>query len=332
MQSFSALFATALIACFVVVAQAEEAPRSITATDAFLRTDPPELRLTEKRIPLGTLVEVLEERTEAGKAYVKVKEQQGAKQVLGWTAKSNLGPAKEFDPAMKPDDAVALDKLAGLDLQMASIYNTRGKYLKEKAAEIGTTGAVLAAIMKVESSGRGFGNDGRTIIRFENHIFRKEWGAANSASFDKFFKYDATQGWKGHQWRKTETAAWEPCHKSQVVEWDVMAFARTLDETAALKSASWGAGQIMGFHFKTIGYADVQSMVKKFDEGIKPQLDAVVAFIKSNNLCTKGLKSNDYVMFAKGYNGAGQANAYATRIQDAAAAYKKVTMGMKSSD
>ena len=50
----------------------------------------------------------------------------------------------------------------------------------------------------------------------------------------------------------------------------------------------------MGFNHKVVGYADVQTMVKKFDEGIKPQLDAVIAFIKANSQCLKGLKTNDY--------------------------------------
>ena len=34
--------------------------------------------------------------------------------VLGWIAKSNLGSAKEFDPAMKPEDAIDVDKLTGI--------------------------------------------------------------------------------------------------------------------------------------------------------------------------------------------------------------------------
>jgi hypothetical protein len=125
---------------------------------------------------------------------------------------------------------------------------------------------------------------------------------------------EAKSGWKGHQWRKEETAAWEACHKNQAQEWDVLTFARTLDETAALKSASYGAGQIMGFNHKTVGYADVQTMVKKFDEGIKPQLDAILAFIKANKLCMQGLKADDYVMFARGYNGARQATRRATML------------------
>jgi hypothetical protein len=335
MQRFFALVASVLVASHVTpanFARAEESTRSIAATDASVRSDPPELKATATRIAFGTLVDVVEERTESGKAFVKVKQHDGTMQVLGWIAKSNLGSVKEFDPAMKPDDAVAVDQLTGIDLLMACTYNARGKYLKEKAAEIGVNGSALAAVLKVESSGRGFGNDGRTIIRFENHIFRSQWGSAHAETFDKHFKFEAKEKWKGHQWRKDETAAWETCHKSQAVEWEVMTFARTLDEVAALKSASYGAGQIMGYHFKTIGYADVQSMVKKLDEGIKPQLDAIVAFIKSNELCLNGLKTNDYVMFAKGYNGAGKAVDYGGKIQGGIAAYKKVTAGKQCAD
>jgi len=336
MPRFAELFATALAANLVAVAagvaQVQESAHSIAATDAFLRTDPPELKSTGTRIPFGTIVDVVEERTEAGKVYVNVKQHDGAMKALGWTAKSSLGSVKEFDTAMKPEDAIVVDKLTGMDLLMASTYNARGKYLKEKAAEIGVNGSALAAVLKVESSGRGFGNDGRTIVRFENNIFRSQWGRANAATFDKHFKFDAKESWKGHEWREDEAAAWEGCHKNQTGEWEILTFARTLDDVAALKSASFGAGQIMGFNHKTVGYADVQSMVKKFDEGIKPQLDAIVAFIKANNLCLNGLKMNDYVMFARGYNGPGKAADYGTKIQDGIAAYKKVTSGMKDAD
>jgi hypothetical protein len=35
----------------------------------------------------------------------------------------------------------------------------------------------------------------------------------------------------------------------------------TFDEQAALESASWGLGQVMGFNAKTAGFADVHAMV-----------------------------------------------------------------------
>ena len=111
-----------------------------------------------------------------------------------------------------------------------------------------------------------------------------------------------------------------------------MEFAKGLDEAAALKSASWGVGQVMGFNHKGVGYASVQDMVKKFDEGIKPQLDAFVAFIKTNPKCMKGLKDKNYTLFAEGYNGSGMPAAYGAKIKAAAESYAEVTKGKKSGD
>ena len=59
---------------------------------------------------------MVEEKSAAGKTYVKLKKADGAGEALGWTAKTNLGSAKEFDATMKPDDAVGVENLAGLEL------------------------------------------------------------------------------------------------------------------------------------------------------------------------------------------------------------------------
>ncbi len=138
--------------------------------------------------------------------------------------------------------------------------------------------------------------------------------------------------WQGHQWRRVANGAWADCHTSQASEWEAMTFARTPDDAAALKSASHGVGQIMGFNHQAVGYATPAEMVKKFDEGIKPQLDAVVAFIKGNQKCMKGLKDKNYTTFAEGYNGTGMAADYGAKIKEATESYAKVTTGKKSGD
>jgi hypothetical protein len=251
---------------------------------------------------------------------------------LGWTEKSNLGSAKEFELSMRAGDSVDVADLKGLELLMASIYNARGKYLKDKATELGVKPSALAAVLKVESSGRGFGADGRQIIRFENHIFRQQWGTKHADKFDALFKFDAKEKWKGHEWRKAADDKWQTFHGNQTKEWEVLTFARSLDENAALRSASFGAGQIMGFNHKVVGYDDAAAMVKAFDTGIRPQLDAVVAFIKNHPNCMKGLKADDFVVFAKCYNGAGKEQDYGAKIKEAADAYRKVTAGKKFAD
>jgi hypothetical protein len=42
-----------------------------------------------------------------------------------------------------------------------------------------------------------------------------------------------------------------------------LAKAVQLDRTAALKSTSWGLGQVMGFNYDKAGYDSVESMVQK---------------------------------------------------------------------
>lgn len=302
---------------------------AITAPDALIRTAPPELKATGRHIPYGTRVVVVEEKSVGGKDYVRVHLGGDPKTELGWTAKSNLGSAREFDPAMKPEDAVDAAGLTGTKAVMAALYNARGKYLHEQAKALGVSPAALAAVLKVESGGRAFGPDGRVIVRFENHVFRRQWGDANQMRFDQHFKFSADKAWTEHYWRKAPTDPWVKCHTSQAGEWEVFEFAKTLSEPAALASASYGVGQIMGFNHKAVGHPTAAKMVGAFGEGIKPQLDAMVAFIKGNATCMKGLRAKDYTTFARGYNGGGQAAAYGQRIQDAADAYTAVTAGKK---
>jgi len=52
-----------------------------------------------------------------------------------------------------------------------------------------------------------------------------------------------------------------------------------LDNQAALESASWGLGQVMGFNATGLGYADVDDMVQQFCAGEDAQLVGVTRFI-----------------------------------------------------
>jgi hypothetical protein len=222
--------------------------------------------------------------------------------------------------------------LTGLDLTMASIYNARGKYLKEQAAKLGAHPSDLAAVLLAESRGQGFDMNGNPITRFENHVFFRNWGSKNKSKYDQHFTFDPTVKYKGHTFRKSESDEFGTFHLNNAKEMEVLAFARRLDDTAALLSASYGAAQVMGFNHAKIGFRDVQSMHKAFQSGIRPQLDGMIAYIKNTKLCMEGLRERDYVKFARGYNGAGKESQYAPKIKDAAEAYARVSKGMKFAD
>jgi hypothetical protein len=324
----SAFVSAAICTCEILAGAALAGePRSVTGMSAMIRTDPPGFKATKERAPYGAVVEIVEEKTAGKEAFAKIK-MKGESEPLGWVSvNGNLGHVKEFDPSMKPTDAVDVNALEGIDLVMASIYNARGKYLKEEAAKLGAAPADLAAVLNVESRGRGFDDKGNPITRFENHVFFRNWGMKHKAKYDRHFTFDQNPKYKGHTFRKSETGKFATFHLDNAKEMEVLAFARSLDDTAALLSASYGAAQVMGFNHKKIGYDDVQTMHRRFSAGIRPQLDGMIAYIKNTPLCMDGLKNRDYVKFARGYNGAGKEQDYAPKIQAASEAYAKVAKG-----
>lgn len=169
------------------------------------------------------------------------------------------------------------------------------------AAKLGCSVPAIRAVAQVESLGGGYLPDGRPKILFERHKFHKyskgKWSATHS-----HISWPKAGGYKGG-----------------AREYDRLEEAIALDRNAALLSASWGAFQIMGFNYKVVGFSDVESFVTAMVESSSRQLDAFVAFIKSNRLDDE-LRRLDWAGFARGYNGASyhinkydekMANAYA---------------------
>ena len=72
---------------------------------------------------------------------------------------------------MAPRDPIPLNQHSGLNRVMAEIYNKYGAYIKTKAVNLGIGTAAAAGVLKCESGGEGFSDNGKMIIRFENHIF-----------------------------------------------------------------------------------------------------------------------------------------------------------------
>jgi len=186
--------------------------------------------------------------------------------------------------------------------------------LTDEAARLGIDPAVAVAVLLAESGGDGFGADGRLKIRFENHVFLQQWGAQNKPVFDRFFSFNAQVPWTEHRWRPNQESEWESCHQSQTQEWQVLDFARNFVEEPALNSISMGAAQIMGFNFATVGYGSAREMFDDFQSGEVAQIRALFRYVENRNLVLP-LRQGDYVTFAAGFNGPGQAEFYAGIIQ-----------------
>ena len=89
---------------------------------------------------------------------------------------------------------------------------------------------------------------------------------------------------------------------------------------SALESASWGIGQVMGYHWKVLGYATLQVFINAMYKDEASQLEAMCRYIQVNGL-VNALKNKDWKAFARGYNGSAYAkNSYDVKLANA---YKK---------
>lgn len=167
--------------------------------------------------------------------------------------------------------------------------------------------AAVKTVIDVEASGEGFLKDGRSKILFEAHYFRDRTGG--------IYDHD-------HPTISAPYPQSRAYYLGNEAEYDRLAEARALNEPAALESASWGAGQVMGANWRSLKYNDVYDLVEnmKTKEG---QLDAMMRYIKTNGLdrhMRRFPAPDAFARFAAGYNGQAAVDAYVPKL---AKAWKK---------
>jgi hypothetical protein len=169
---------------------------------------------------------------------------------------------------------------------------------------IGTQHAELWSVIAVETSGCGYFPDRRPQILFERHLFYKLTRGRFPAS--DINSHDAGG------------------YTSGPAEYDRLARAMALDQQAALESASWGIGQVLGQNFKAAGYSDVTAMVTAMVASEDAQLKAVCGFLTAHGL-DRALRDHDWAGFARGYNGPNYVKySYDTKLQQN---YQKFSVG-----
>ena len=208
--------------------------------------------------------------------------------------------------------------------KVASTWNRFGRLLEDLSDRNEIDVACAVAVLCVESSGKGFepANQNRLIIRFENHKFWKYWGRSDPERFRRHFRYRKGQAWKDHDWRRREEEDWKRFHGNQRSEWEVLEFARTIDDEAALTSISMGAPQIMGFHFHALGYQSVVEMFQAFAAGMEAQIRGLFDFMSPAMVLH--LQDLNFSEFAGLYNGSGQKETYGRWIDDHYRAFKRL--------
>jgi hypothetical protein len=251
------------------------------------------------------------------------------------TAAASGGQVSLADVPLAPPEAekIIVDaKTPGLGLQrlVAYTWNRYGGLLSAMSEHLQIDPAVAVAVLAVESGGRGFGPDGRMLIRFENQIFFDKWGRNNSDRYFQHFAFNQDKRWMEHKWRPAPDQDWREFHGNQATEWEVFNFAKGLNDTAAKLSISMGGPQIMGFNYAMIGYESVQQMFDGFAASERNQVVAFFDFIQgagTNSRRIVALQERDFNTFASMYNGPGQAGKYGSLIRNVFDAYHALKSG-----
>ncbi|MGD8275354.1 MAG: N-acetylmuramidase domain-containing protein [Thiohalocapsa sp.] len=164
----------------------------------------------------------------------------------------------------------------------------------------------LRAVLAVESAGSGFllrePPPARPKILFEAHWFYKLTPLPVSKTRPDL---------SSRRWNRN-------LYKGGSAEWGRLQDAMEFDPLQALKSASWGLGQVMGFNYTVAGCESMEQFVVENFTGEKAQFNHMLAFIDNNDLMGH-LRAGRWASFAKGYNGAGyRANRYDEKLAAAA--------------
>lgn len=170
------------------------------------------------------------------------------------------------------------------------------------AAIIGCGEDHLHAVMEVETRGGGFDRHGRIKMLFEPHVFYRDLG--EGVKRDQAVR----EGLAYRRWGQERYPA---------DSYPRLERAMQIDKISALRSCSWGLGQVMGFNASLAGYPSAEAMVADFVDDEDRHLSAMIAFIVSSGL-DDDLRRQDWRGFARGYNGVGYAkHGYHTKLQRA---------------
>lgn len=150
------------------------------------------------------------------------------------------------------------------------------------ASKFGYEASALAAFIEVESGGKGFDEKtGKILIQFEP-VWMK-----------RLAPYTPSGKWSVN---KVEVQ-----HK----EWLAFNDAFAKNPNVAMEATSIGLGQIMGFHYKRLGFKTVGEMWDFSKQSLENQVWLIAKFIQTDKNLQMALKTGDWDKVASIYNGSG---------------------------
>ena len=195
-----------------------------------------------------------------------------------------------------------------------SSYEITNGDLKSAADDLGIELAVMKAFAEVESPRGPFWSDGQATILFERHyMYRqlKETGISNK---------ELNEYVRSMPLIVNPSAGGYGKYKAQ---YEKLGTAKTIDEDAAIKSASWGSFQVMGVHYHML-YDSPQQMELAMNYSEAEQLKIAVKYLKTTPGLIDALKRKEWNNIARLYNGSNyKKNNYHIKLKNAYNRFKE---------
>lgn len=167
--------------------------------------------------------------------------------------------------------------------------------------------AHLLAIIEVESAGRVFYEmKGKRFpyILFEPHLlYRMTEGEVR----DRL----VAEGLASAKWNK------KLYPKSQEARWGQVRRAASIAGEVAYEAVSYGVGQVLGQHWRNLGFDTLQAFLDTMFANVEGQIDIMLRYCERNDLLDE-LRDGRWPAFFRGYNGpAWKKNGYDKAVADA---------------
>ena len=183
-------------------------------------------------------------------------------------------------------------------------------HLVEGGKRLGVDLASIYAVNEVESTGSGFLANGKPKILFERHVMHRLLATPRH-------KGDDAAALKAHA---DQLAILHPAlvnpkaggYAGGTAEHQRLANAKLIDALCAPEACSWGAYQVMGYHWQRLGYVSLDDFLTRMAASEAEQFEAFVRYIEAEPALHKALKAKKWAEFAKLYNGP----AYARNLYD----------------
>lgn len=184
------------------------------------------------------------------------------------------------------------------------------------AKRLGVDLAAVYAVNEVESTGAGFLDNGKPKILYERHQMHRLLTTPQH-------KDDDATALKAHA---AQLAQLHPNlvntrpggYAGGTAEHQRLANAKLIDALCAPQACSWGAFQIMGYHWQYLGYSSLDDFLTRMAQDENEHFEAFIRYIEVEPALHKALKAKKWAEFARRYNGPAFArNLYDVKLERA---------------